>query len=166
MLNQALAARCGRVCFTNLNDSTSTVMRTYAGARCCDGYQRFPEAYRFGGAIALWCRPRKQFNLVLSGFTIPGKNALFLTRPLADACRQMSTSLSSGGRLLVGVVDEQADPASVESALAALSDCGVIAKAEWYVAEQDGWRSSADPREPNRDGHECSVAAIIRGVKE
>lgn len=166
MLNQALATRCGRVCFANLDDSSSTVMRTYAGARWCDGYQRFPEAYPFGGAVALWCRPRKQFNLVLSGFTIPGKNALFLTHPLGDVCRQMSASLARGGRLLIGVADEQADPAAVESALAALFEHGVLAEAQWWVAGEDGWHSSQQPCDSNRGDHECSIAAIIRGVKE
>lgn len=166
MLNQAFAGRCARVCFTNLADSSSTVMRTWSGARWSDGYQRFPEAYRFGGAIALWCRPRKNFNLVMSGFTIPGKNSLFLARPLAEVCTKMSASLMSGGRLFVGVADEQADPAAVESALAALADCGVIAKAEWYAAGENGWAVTPEPRASERGDHECSVAAIIRGVKE
>lgn len=166
MLNQAFAGRCGRVCFTNLADSSSTVMRTYAGSRWCDGYQRFPESYRFGGAVALWCRPRKNFNLVMSGFTIPGKNSLFLTRPLDEVCKKMSATLMSGGRLFVGVVDEQAEPAAIEAAIASLNESGVIAKAEWYLADQDGWHSTPEPREPDRGDFECSVAAIIRGVKE
>ncbi len=166
MLNQSLARRCGRVCFTNLADPTSTVMRTYSGSRWCDGYQRFPAAYRFGGAIALWCRPRKNFNLVMSGFTIPGKNSLFLTRPLAEVCETMGDSLAGGGRLFAGIVDEQADPAAVEAALAALAGRGVIAKAQWYAAEADGWRATPEPRPAERDHHECSVAAILRGVKE
>lgn len=166
MLNRALADRCGRVCFANLADASSTVMRTWAGSRWCDGYQRFPESYRFGGAIALWCRPRKNFNLVMSGFTIPGKNSLFLTRPLAEVCKKLSGSLMSGGRLFVGVADEQADPAEIDSAVAALNECGVIAKTQWYIAEEDGWHTSAEPRAADRGDRECSVAAIIRGVKE
>lgn len=170
MLNLSFAGKCGRVCFANFDDATSTVMRTWVGSRSCDGYQRFPAAYEFGGAVALWCRPRKQFNLVLSGFTIPGKNALFLRRPLEDVCARMSRALPSGGRLLVGVVDEQADPAAVEAAVAKLGESGVRAQAQWLAATADGWRATPKPLKPvsesERGEGECALAAIIRGTKE
>lgn len=168
MLNTALAEKCGRVCFANMDDSTSTVMRTWRGSRWCDGYQRFPQTYPFEGAMGLWCRPRKNFNLVLSGLTIPGKNALPINRPVADACKAMIGALGGGGRLLLCLAGEQADPGAVGLALTILAAQGVTTEEQWYVADGSGWRPAPVPVRavaPD-DNTESSIAVVIRGVKE
>ncbi|MEN6627662.1 MAG: hypothetical protein ABFD69_15665 [Candidatus Sumerlaeia bacterium] len=167
MLNTALAEKCGRVCFANMDDSTSTVMRTWSDSRWNDGYQRFPEAYRFDGAMGMWCRPRKQFNLVLSGFTIPGKNALLLNRPIADVCKAMHDSLGPGGRMLLCVAGEQADPDAVGLALTIMAAQGVTMEEQWYAADTNGWHPAPQPgRAPAPGDGEPTIAAVIRGVKE